>query len=150
MDSISFAVFGIPRGQGSMKWVISKTTGKPVPIVPKNLKQWRKQIGERAAVEMRERRFLSDVSIQMAFSFARPKNHYRTGKYSHLYKDSAPNSHTQKPDTDKLIRAVLDALTGVCYADDCQVNRIVAVKKWYPTSMLECRLRGVLYAVQEG
>jgi Holliday junction resolvase RusA-like endonuclease len=35
---------------------------------------------------------------------------------------------TVPPDLDKLIRAVLDGLTGVAYKDDGQVVRITAVK----------------------
>lgn len=35
---------------------------------------------------------------------------------------------TVKPDTDKLIRSTLDALTGVAYDDDSQVVNISACK----------------------
>lgn len=38
--------------------------------------------------------------------------------------------HTQKPDIDKLIRPILDALTGIVYKDDCQVSKVTACKKW--------------------
>lgn len=37
-------------------------------------------------------------------------------------------AHVRKPDGDKLTRAVLDALTGVCFQDDAQVNCIVMFK----------------------
>lgn len=37
--------------------------------------------------------------------------------------------HTRKPDCDKLQRATLDALTGVLYADDSQVDTIGAHKR---------------------
>jgi crossover junction endodeoxyribonuclease RusA len=36
--------------------------------------------------------------------------------------------HTKRPDLDKLIRAVLDALKGVVYEDDSQVVNIEAMK----------------------
>lgn len=35
----------------------------------------------------------------------------------------------QKPDTDKLIRAINDSLTGVAFRDDSQVTTIVAHKR---------------------
>lgn len=38
-------------------------------------------------------------------------------------------AHTRKPDLDKLIRAVLDALTGIVVTDDAQVTGIVASKR---------------------
>ena len=36
--------------------------------------------------------------------------------------------HTVKPDIDKLLRAVLDALTGIAYEDDAQVTAVDAKK----------------------
>jgi Holliday junction resolvase RusA-like endonuclease len=37
---------------------------------------------------------------------------------------------TVPPDLDKLIRAVLDALTGIAYHDDAQVVELVTTKKY--------------------
>ena len=48
-------------------------------------------------------------------------------------KNSSPVHHLQKPDTDKLIRAILDALTGIIYKDDSQVDAIHVTKKWADT-----------------
>ena len=39
---------------------------------------------------------------------------------------------TVPPDLDKLVRAVLDGLTGVVYADDSQVVSIKATKYYHP------------------
>ena len=36
----------------------------------------------------------------------------------------------QSPDLDKLVRSVLDALTGYAYIDDRQVGSLVASKEW--------------------
>lgn len=36
----------------------------------------------------------------------------------------------KKPDTDNLMKAVLDALNGVAYFDDCQVQTICATKRY--------------------
>lgn len=35
-----------------------------------------------------------------------------------------------KPDTDNYVKAIADALNGVCYVDDSQVVSVVA-NKWY-------------------
>ena len=59
--------------------------------------------------------------MEMYFTMPRPKSHYRTGKYADSLRGDAPENHTSLPDLDKLIRCVLDALTGVCYQDDGQV-----------------------------
>ena len=151
MDKITFFVPGTPRAQGSMKWVKSKTTGKPVPIVNKNLKPWRNDIAWAAKEALGACRIVGGVSMTLVFVFERPKAHYRTGKYSHLLKDSAPDRHTQTIDLDKLQRAVLDALTGLAYTDDSQVDRIGATKRWGPRGAgagLELTLRGKFHVTK--
>jgi Holliday junction resolvase RusA-like endonuclease len=48
-----------------------------------------------------------------------------------VLKDSAPTHHTQKPDVDKLARAVADSLTRERFlTDDAVVTRMVAEKRW--------------------
>lgn len=152
-DKITFTVPGVPIPQGSANWVVSKTTGKVIPIVSKKLKPWRKDIAWAAKDAMRGRMFVGGVSMTLIFIFERPKCHYRTGRYSHLLRDDAPDRHIQKPDFDKLERAVLDALTGVAYVDDCEVDTGGKHKRWGPRGEfkgLECTLRGTLYEGREG
>lgn len=38
-----------------------------------------------------------------------------------------------RPDADKLLRAVGDALTGVVYRDDAQLTTVVVRKRWAKT-----------------
>lgn len=38
--------------------------------------------------------------------------------------------HVQKPDTDNLLKAILDGLNRIAFADDSQVAEIVARKQW--------------------
>lgn len=45
-----------------------------------------------------------------------------------------------KPDTDNVVKAVLDALNGVAYADDKNVVEIYAVKKYASESSVVIRL----------
>lgn len=71
------------------------------------------------------------VVLTMHFLMPRPKSHYRTGRFSHVLKDTAPREHTQKPDGDKLARAVGDALTRAGFiTDDAVVTRWVIDKRW--------------------
>ena len=44
---------------------------------------------------------------------------------------------TVKPDLDKLTRAVIDAMTGIMYDDDCQVIHILAKKQYVDFEKLE-------------
>jgi crossover junction endodeoxyribonuclease RusA len=65
-------------------------------------------------------------SVRIAFAFPRPKSH--SGKNG--LRASATSLHAQKPDIDKLCRAVLDAMTGVVFNDDAQVVALSAVRQW--------------------
>lgn len=67
------------------------------------------------------------MCVRAEFRFARPKSHLT--KKGVLTK-SAPRTHVSKPDLDKLVRTVLDALTGVVIHDDSQVCGIVAQKDY--------------------
>ena len=58
------------------------------------------------------------ICLRLIFYMPRPKNHYRTGKFSELLKDSAPSFHTKKPDVDNLSKAVLDAMTDAGILSD--------------------------------
>lgn len=62
--------------------------------------------------------------IDMESWETRPKAHYRTGKFSHLLKPDAPAYpyRTMTGDSDKLRRAIEDALTDVVWIDDKRVT----------------------------
>lgn len=68
------------------------------------------------------------VQVKVTFAFTRPKSHYRTGRNAHVLRDDAPFWHTAPNDTDKLQRALGDALTGVVWKDDKQIALWVADK----------------------
>jgi len=71
------------------------------------------------------------IRVNMCFYMPRPKNHYRTGKFSHLLKDDSPVYHSQRPDRDNLDKAVLDVMTDAgLLSDDCIVVDGRILKKW--------------------
>jgi len=45
-------------------------------------------------------------------------------------KKSAAPFHITVPDLDKILRSVLDSLTGIVYKDDSQVDQIIARKAY--------------------
>jgi len=61
------------------------------------------------------------VSLQVVYGFARPKG-----------KDRARVDPCVRPDVDKLVRALLDALTGIAYHDDGQVVALSVRKTYAP------------------
>lgn len=59
------------------------------------------------------------VAVDLTFVMPRPKSTPKT---------RTPPA-TKRPDLDKMARAILDALTGITFADDAQVVELVAIKR---------------------
>jgi Holliday junction resolvase RusA-like endonuclease len=137
---LDFKVYGIPQPKGSTKGFAyqakDKSTGqprigkhgRPVYLVattaanPKT-KGW-EAVVETAALVARQRAGFTDwtpspMTVFVEFVLPRTK----------ALKMSQPE-HGQKPDLDKLVRGVLDALTGVVWKDDKQVVTVTAKKRY--------------------
>ena len=121
---------GTPVAKGSTHAFAHKTTGKIITMQTnaKRQKPWASLIAFTAKEAIDGGPVDGPVSIDIRFTLRRPKNHYGTGKNATLLKTSAPQHHTKAPDIDKLLRCVLDALTGVVWHDDSQVWHVNAVK----------------------
>lgn len=64
------------------------------------------------------------LRVDILFFFARPKGHYRTGKFAGMLKPqycASNNYRISTPDRDNLDKLVLDALTGVFWRNDAIV-----------------------------
>ena len=107
---ITFRVNGIPIPQGSMKVI----NGRVLHSQGSALASWRSLVGWEARLAGASPHSFP-VKITITFFMPRPKTVKRA------YPSVAP-------DLDKLIRAVLDGLTGVAYEDDGQVVQIHAQK----------------------
>ena len=65
------------------------------------------------------------------FHMPRPRHHYRSGKFADQLRPVAPREHQVKPDLDKLVRSVCDALVSACaIIDDSQISYLRAAKVW--------------------
>ena len=149
--AFSIYVPGVPRPQGSKGAVVRPRKGR-MPLVirgqryyrlsdltaylkdsSRNLAAWRNKIRVVAQGEKRARGnplLTGAAYIEMTFSLPRPKSHCGTGRNAGVLKARAPKHHVQKPDRDKLERAVCDALTGIVWVDDCQVVAGPTHKVW--------------------
>ena len=119
-----FEVMGKPVPQGSK--TVFMVEGKPVlaDANSKDLKPWRKTVAATSKVEAAKRAIQREraVAVHATFTFERPKT--VTREYP-----------TVKPDLDKLIRAVFDAITeSGLWADDCQVVDMRITKVYGPTA----------------
>ena len=127
---------GIPQPRGSKKaFVRQGKNGKPrVNMVDDNVKSgdWMDIVRFQVSQELPKdwRVMTQQVFLRTMFIFPRPKGHFGKGKNANSVKRSAPIHHVQKPDLDKLDRAIGDALTGVVYRDDSQIVQRWSAKCW--------------------
>jgi len=130
MSAIVFFVPGLPAPQGSKKAFYVKALGRAVLTEScKKLKPWR------AVVSMVAQQTMcgfppenGPAKVEVEFRFPRPKNHFGSGKNSNVLKSDAPTFKVSKPDIDKLLRGILDGLTGIVFNDDSQVCTISSSK----------------------
>lgn len=141
---LEFLVVGKPEPQGS--------TQAFVPVHPKTKQPYRRPGGgivvnvtsdnpklkawrERVKIAADTSAWIDDpvegpVRVEVDFYLERPKGHMGTGRNAGAVRASAPPLPVVRPDVDKLLRGVLDALTGLAWVDDSQVVE-VAVRKRY-------------------
>jgi len=108
---IRFGVEGTPISQGSMKHI---GQGRMIHSRATELATWRALVAL-AAKQAGCEPIPDPIAISITFRLKKPKT----------VKRALP---TVAPDLDKLVRGVLDALTGCAYLDDSQVIDIKAKK----------------------
>lgn len=123
---ISFTVRGEPVAQGSMVGFVPKNSSRAIVHASNDneLKKWRKQIAIAASLAMRGTSGAGKsmpVRVTACFYIKRSIDELGDRKWKAKYA-------TVYPDLDKLVRALLDGLKGVTYADDRQVTEIHASK----------------------
>jgi crossover junction endodeoxyribonuclease RusA len=116
---LSFDVSGVAQPKGSMRTFL--TAGSRRPMVTSDnpkARTWQDAVHYSARL-LEAERFLGPVLLDATFYLPRPKSLKLTTRH-----------HTRKPDLDKLIRCIADALTGVLYIDDSQVVSVTARKRY--------------------
>ena len=81
------------------------------------------------------------LELTVTFYLARPRGHYGTGRNADRLRPSAPAHPTTRPDTSKLVRALEDALTRQVYADDAQIVRQHAERRYGVPERTEVTIR---------
>ena len=109
----AFFVRGRPVPQGSMKFV---RPGVMIHSRSQDLALWRADIARNAEL-FGFKPIASAVKVELDFVMSKPKSAKRAFP-------------SVKPDLDKLIRAVLDGLTGVAFEGDSQVILIQSSKTY--------------------
>lgn len=131
MTTSTLWVDGVPIPQGSKS--VARATGRTYDANPK-LRPWRKHVADTVAawrLITQQQTYTVPVAANLAFVLPRPKGHWRTGRNAHLLRDSAPRHPGVKPDLDKLVRAIFDALTTAqLWTDDALVCHATIAKRY--------------------
>lgn len=131
ISRVEFTVLGLPAPQGS-KMVVQQKGRRPRVIEDNpDTKPWRQAVAAAALAAMDGRQLRSGpLQLRAVFVFPRPAGQFGTGRNHGRLKPSAPLYCRTRPDVDKLLRAVGDALTGIVFRDDAQLV-IVQAEKHY-------------------
>ena len=121
-DTLVFEIPGEPVAQGRPR--VAVIAGHARVYDPKASRSWKATAQQWAQLAMRDRKPMTGpVAVYLTFVFTRPKGTYRKRAPRGL------EPKTTKPDIDNLVKATLDALTGVVWLDDKSVWSVDA-RKW--------------------
>jgi crossover junction endodeoxyribonuclease RusA len=140
---ISFTVIGVPQPQGSSRAFVPRGWNRAI-ITSDNskLKPWRQEIAGTAQAIMNSSKIglLEDVplSIEASFFFDKPKSAKKSLRYK-----------ITKPDVDKLVRGLFDALTGIVFRDDAQIVTSISHKRFGVPSRVEVSISEVSFGYPE-
>lgn len=124
---VSFTVTGSPQPQPR-----PRMTRKGHVFTPPTAAAWKQAVRDAWALQG-EAPFPGAVEILATFTLVRPASHWRK---SGGLTASAPVQATGRPDTDNLLKAVMDALGDAgAYPNDAAVVRITASKSWQVSPM---------------
>jgi crossover junction endodeoxyribonuclease RusA len=146
--SVWFTVAGLPAPQGSKRAFVNHRTGKPVVLEMggAKLSDWRRAVRDTAVGVMLGMTpgaarvpLTGPLSVSLAFMLPKPKSAPKTRR---IYPD-------KRPDLDKLVRAVLDGLTGPLFADDAQVVSLAAYKAYAGDGIFPLPHPGVIVTVKQ-
>lgn len=129
--ALSFCAWGVPQPKGSAKAFVPKGWTRAV-VTSDNAKNkgWQQLVAEAAshAIGQGPRALhTGPVRLQVTFYLPRPKS-----------LPKRVTDHLKKPDLDKLVRSVKDALTKVVWQDDSQVTEIDAKKTYAGVGAAPC------------
>jgi len=126
VEELSFVVLGEPTPEGSTRAYYIKALDRTVTTHQnkKSLEAWRNRVATEAQRALEGREWKCDsasaYSVSVDFVLSRPAS---VPEHRRIHP-------TVKPDIDKLVRAINDALTSILFVDDCQVVSMTMTKDY--------------------
>ena len=142
---MKFTIPGKPRGKQRPR--ICRINSRNVTYTPRQTTEYEKLV--RASYTGVSKMFF-DKNIPLEISiialFSVPQSISKRLKNSMLKGDILP---TKKPDSDNIIKIILDALNGVCYHDDSQICKIYFEKKYSEIPKVEITIKEIVLWKQQ-
>lgn len=118
---IEFHVPGLPQPQGSKRAYLTASGKVNLVESAAGVRPWRSDVKVFAAEQMAGRPMLAGpLRVRCDFVLRRPVSTPKT---------RPTPAAVKKPDVDKLLRAVLDSMTGTVYADDSTIVELIGTKR---------------------
>lgn len=138
VTSVEFLVEGMPQGKGRPRFSMKN---KRV-YTPEKTVHYEKQIREaysKAGGKLFPEQCYIKVTVDAYFKI--PKSYTKGKRLACAYNINRPD---KKPDTDNILKIIMDALNKVAYSDDKQVVEVIC-RKWYSnsTGFLKIRIQEI-------
>ena len=120
---ITFTVYGVAYPKGSKQAIVTRD-GRYAGMRESSggVAGWSQLVrGEASRAMAVAPMQVGPIRVFVTFALPRPKKFSKRGQ---------PVAHLTAPDIDKLLRAVLDALTHVAWHDDSQVVEVLGLKRY--------------------
>lgn len=135
MKDYIFTVKGQPQGKGTTARQRKTKIYEEWTYTPESTRIYEEEIKLRYKEKFKNEMLDGNIAVEV-FINKKPASYLGIRKYNKLLGKYC----NIKPDTDNVVKAVLDALNGVAYADDKNVVEIYAVKKYASESSVVIRL----------
>ena len=131
--SVSFIVFGTPVGKGRPRF---RNTGKFVQTyTPKKTGDYEDTVRTSARAAMgSEKPLETPVSVYLYIRLPIPASYSKKRTQDCIDGIERP---AKKPDIDNVAKAVMDAMNGIVYRDDCQIVDLHIAKVYAVTPAVE-------------
>lgn len=127
---VSFHVDGKPVPQGSVVAHVRNGKASIHYAQGSGLAVWRNMVNAAARDAWGDGPPVgTPVGVAITFRMKRPRNHYADLQGT-LRRSAIAEKPSVMPDLDKLVRAILDSLTGIVFLDDAQVTELFACKEY--------------------
>lgn len=144
---LTFLVPGPPHGQERPRVV--RRGGRSITYDPEKSRGYKLLVQFYLTYEMKRAGWTTEagpIAVSIDVGYPIPKS-YNKSKVNDI--ECGILRPTKKPDADNIAKAILDALSGYAYKDDCQVIELVVCKR-FMTKAYQSHLKENYSAIENG